>query len=329
MEKMKRVAIIGTGSYVPEKVLSNFDLEKKVDTSDEWIKNRTGICERHISDEQTPTSKLAIEAAKKALDAAGVKPEDLDFILVATVCPDMLFPATACLVQSALGAKRAAAFDISAGCTGFIYGLELSRSLINADPARKILLIGAEELTKLLDWTDRTTCVLFGDGAGAVVLASVDEDRGIISSYLGADGTLGNLLYMPGGGSLNPTSHKTVDEKMHFVKMAGNQVYKHAVRTMINCATKVLKMAEITQDRVEILIVHQANNRIIEAVARRLRLPMEKVFVNIEKYGNTSSASIPIALDEAVRTGRITAGGIVLLVSFGAGFTWGAVLLKW
>ena len=326
---MKRVAILGTGSYVPEKVLSNFDLEKKIDTSNEWITNRTGIYERHVSDEQTPTSKLAVEAAEKALDAACVKPKELDFILVATVCPDMLFPSTACLVQSALGAKRAAAFDLSAGCTGFIYGLEFSRSMIIADPTRKILLIGAEELTKILDWTDRTTCVLFGDGAGAVVLASVDEDRGIISSYLGADGALGNLLYMPGGGSLYPTSHKTVDEKMHFVKMSGNQVYKHAIRTMIDCATKVLKMADITQDRVETLIVHQANNRIIEAVARRLKFPMEKVFVNIEKYGNTSSASIPIALDEAVRAGRIAAGGIVLLVSFGAGFTWGAVLLKW
>ena len=326
---MKRVAILGTGSYVPEKVLSNFDMEEKVDTSDEWITSRTGIYERHISDDQTPTSKLGVEAAKKALDAAGVEPEELDFILVATVCPDMLFPSTACLVQSALGAKRAAALDFSAGCTGFIYGLEFSRSLIIADPTRKILLIGAEELTKILDWTDRDTCILFGDGAGATVLASVDEDRGIISSYLGADGTLGDLLYIPGGGSLNPTSHKTVDEKMHFVKMSGNEVYKHAIRTMSDCAMKVLKMANITQDRIEMLIPHQANSRIIEAIARQLKLPMERVFVNIQKYGNTSSASIPIALDEAVRAGRIAAGGIVLLVSFGAGFTWGAVLLKW
>lgn len=326
---MERVAILGTGSYLPKKVLSNSDLEKMVDTSNEWITSRTGIYERHMSDEQTPTSRLAIEAAKRALDAAGVKPEELDFILLATVCPDMLFPSTACLVQSALGAKRAAAFDFSAGCTGFIYGLELTRSLITAEPQRKVLLIGAEELTKIIDWTDRDTCVLFGDGAGAAVLASVDEDRGILSSYLGADGTLGDLLYLPGGGSLNPTSHRTVDEKLHFIKMSGNEVYKHAVRNMGDCATKVLEMAGVTQDHIAVLIPHQANNRIIEAIARRLELPMEKIFVNIQKYGNTSSASIPIALDEAVRTGRIETGGIVLLVGFGAGFTWGAVLMRW
>jgi len=326
---MQRAAILGTGSYVPERILSNSDLEKMVDTSNEWITTRTGIYERRMSDEHTPTSKLAIEAAKSALDTAGVQPEELDFILLGTVCPDMLFPSTACLVQSALGAKRAAALDISAGCTGFIYGLELSRSLIVADPKRKVLLIGADELTKLIDWTDRDTCILFGDGAGATVLGGVDEDRGILSSHLGADGTLGDLLYMPGGGSLNPTTHRTIDEKMHFIKMSGNEVYKHAVRNMGDCASKVLEMANITKDHIEMLIPHQANHRIIMAIARRLELPMGKVFVNIQKYGNTSSASIPIALDEAVREGKIKAGGIVLLVAFGAGFTWGAALLRW
>ena len=326
---MQRVAIVGTGSYVPEKILSNSDLERLVDTSNEWITSRTGIYERRISDEQAPTSKLAIEAAKRALDAAGVKPEELDFILLATVCPDMLFPSTACLVQSALGAKRAAAFDISAGCTGFIYGLELSRSLVIADPTRKILLIGAEELTKIVDWTDRDTCVLFGDGAGAAVLVAVNEDRGILASYLGADGTLGDFLYIPGGGSLNPTTHLTVDGKMHFIKMSGNEVYKHAVRNMGDSAIKVLEMAYVTKGHIDVLIPHQANNRIIQAVARRLELPMEKVLVNIQKYGNTSSASIPITLDEAVRDGRIETGGIVLLTAFGAGFTWGAALLRW
>ncbi|MDO9392160.1 MAG: beta-ketoacyl-ACP synthase III [bacterium] len=326
---MKRIAILGTGSYVPEKILTNADLEKMVETTDEWITQRSGIKERHVSDEKTPTSKLSLEAAKKALEASGVKPEELDFILIGTVTPDMMFPSTACLVQAALGAKNAAAFDISAGCTGFIYGLELARSLIVADPRRKVLVIGAEELTKITDWTDRGTCVLFGDGAGAAVLGEVEDDRGILSTYLGADGNLGDLIFQPGGGSLNPASHKTVDEKMHFVKMAGNKVFPHAVRNMLDASTKALASAGVSKEQLNLLIPHQANIRIIEAIAERLGAGNEKIYINIQKYGNTSAASIPIALDEAVRNGKIKKGDLIMLVAFGAGLTWGAVLIRW
>jgi 3-oxoacyl-[acyl-carrier-protein] synthase-3 len=326
---MKRVAILGTGHHVPEKILTNADLEKMVDTTDEWITQRTGIKERHLSDKETPTSKLAIEAGRKALEAAGVEAEELDFILIGTVTPDMIFPSTACLVQAALGAKKAPAFDLSAGCTGFIYGLELARSLITADPGRKVLVIGAEELTKITDWSDRGTCVLFGDGAGAAVLGTVDDERGILSTYLGADGNLGDLLYMPGGGSLNPASHSTVDEKMHCIKMAGNKVFPYAVRNMVDAATKTLEKAGVAKEQLGLLIPHQANNRIIEAIGERMAAGEDKIYVNIQKYGNTSAASIPIALDEAVRNGRIKKGDLVMLVAFGAGFTWGAVLIRW
>ncbi len=326
---MKHAAILGTGHCVPEKIMTNADLEKIVETTDEWITQRSGIKERHVADEKTPTSKLCIEAGRQALEAAKIKPEELDFIIIGTITPDMMFPSTACIVQAALGAKNAAAFDLAAGCTGFIYGLELARSLITADPKRKVLVIGAEELTKITDWTDRGTCVLFGDGAGAAVLGAVDDDRGILGTYLGADGNLGDLLYMPGGGSLNPASHKTVDEKMHYVKMAGNKVFPHAVRNMLDASLKAMESAGITKDQLNLLIPHQANIRIIEAIAERLGAGNDKIYINIQKYGNTSAASIPIALDEAVREGRIKKGDLVMLVAFGAGFTWGAVLIRW
>jgi 3-oxoacyl-[acyl-carrier-protein] synthase-3 len=326
---MKKIAILGTGSFVPEKVLTNADLEKIVDTTDEWIIQRTGIKERHISDKDTPTSALAAKAAVLALEAAKVAAEDIDFVICATVTPDMMFPSTACLVQAKIGAAKAVAFDISAGCTGFVYGLELARSLILADPKRKVLLIGCEELTKITDWTDRSSCVLFGDGAGAVVLAEVDADRGILSTFLGSDGNLGDLIFQPAGGSLSPASHETVDGKMHVIKMAGNKVFPHAVRKMGDAATKALELAGVSQDQLDVLIPHQANFRIIDAIGRQLNLPMEKVYINIDKYGNTSAASIPIALDQAVRSGRITSGKYVMLVAFGAGLTWGAVLIRW
>lgn len=326
---MGHVGILGTGSCLPEKVLTNADLEKMVDTSDEWITQRTGIKERRISDENTPSSHLALGAAKNALEASGVKAEELDFIIIGTITPDMAFPSTACLVQTRLGASHAAAFDLAAGCTGFIYGLELGRNLVENDHRRKVLVIGVEELTKITDWTDRATCVLFGDGAGAAVLGWTEEDRGILSSYVAADGSLGDLLYQPGGGSLRPASHATVDGRMHVVKMEGNKVFPHAVRKMSDAADRVLERAGIPKDKLDVLIPHQANNRIIEAIGRHFDLPIEKVFVNIHKYGNTSAASIPIALDEAVRTGRIKPGNIVLLVAFGAGFTWGAALIRW
>jgi 3-oxoacyl-[acyl-carrier-protein] synthase-3 len=326
---MGRIAVLGTGSFAPERVLTNADLEKMVETSDEWITQRTGIKERRISDQKTPTSVLAAEAAKKALEAAGVRAEELDFIICGTVTPDMIFPSMACLVQAKLGATKAAAFDLAAGCTGFIYGLDLARALIEANHGRKILLIGAEELTKITDWTDRSTCVLFGDGAGAVVLGWTEEDRGILSSFLGSDGNLGDLIYQPAGGSLHPASHQTVDERMHVIRMAGNKVFPHAVRKMGEAATRALEMAGLPQDQLDLLIPHQANFRIIDAIGRHLNLPMDKVYVNIDRYGNTSAASIPIALDEAVRNGRIKPGMYVMLVAFGAGLTWGAVLIRW
>jgi 3-oxoacyl-[acyl-carrier-protein] synthase-3 len=326
---MKKIAILGTGHYVPEKILTNADLEKMVETTDEWITTRTGIKERHLSDKDTPTSVLAAKAAELALEAAGIKAGELDFIITGTVCPDMIFPSTACLVQARIGAAKAAAFDISAGCTGFIYGLELARSLISADMNRKVLVIGGEELTKITDWTDRNTCVLFGDGAGAAVLGAVEGESGILSTYLGADGNLGDLLYMPGGGSLNPTSQKTVEDKMHFIKMAGNKVFPHAVRNMLDASLKTLEKAGVAQEQLNLLIPHQANIRIIEAIAERLGAGSDKIYVNIQKYGNTSAASIPIALDEVARNGKLKKGDLVLLVAFGAGFTWGAVLLRW
>ncbi len=326
---MGHVAILGTGSCVPEKVLTNADLERMVETTDEWITQRTGIKERRISDEKTPSSHLALGAAQKALEASGVKPEELDFIVIGTITPDMPFPSTACLVQTRLGAAKAAAFDLAAGCTGFIYGLELGKALVEADRSRKVLVIGVEELTKITDWADRATCVLFGDGAGAAVLGWTEEERGMLSTYVAADGSLGDLLYQPGGGSLNPASHATVDGKMHVVRMEGNKVFPHAVRKMSDAADRVLERAGIPKDKLDLLIPHQANSRIIEAIGRHFDLPIEKVFVNIHKFGNTSAATIPIALDEAVRTGRIKKGDIVLLVAFGAGFTWGAVLLRW
>ncbi len=326
---MGHVAILGTGSCVPEKILTNADLEKIVDTTDEWITQRTGIKERRVSDEKTPSSHLALAAAQRALEASGVVPQDLNDIIVGTITPDMAFPSTACLVQHRLGATEAAAFDLAAGCSGFIYGLELGRNLVENDHRRKVLVIGVEELTKITDWSDRSTCVLFGDGAGAAVLGWTEEDRGILSTYVAADGSLGDLLYMPGGGSLNPASHRTVEEKMHVVKMEGNKVFPHAVRKMSQAADRVLERAGISKDRLDVLIPHQANSRIIEAIGRHFDLPLEKVFVNIHKYGNTSAASIPLALDEAVRSGRIAEGNIVLLVAFGAGFTWGAALIRW
>lgn len=326
---MKRIAILGTGSYAPEKILTNADLEKMVDTTDEWITQRTGIKERHISDKDTPTSVLAAKAAERALAAARVRAEDIDFVICGTVTPDMTFPSMACLVQAKLGASKAVAFDLAAGCTGFVYGMELARSLITAEPSRRVLLIGAEELTKITDWTDRSSCVLFGDGAGAVVLGQVEEDRGILSTFMGADGNLGDLIFQPAGGSLHPASRETVDGRMHVIKMAGNKVFPHAVRKMGDAATRVLEAAGVPQDKLDLLIPHQANFRIIDAIGRQLGLPMEKVYVNIDKYGNTSSASIPIALDEAVRAGRIKPGHHVMLVAFGAGLTWGAALMRW
>ncbi|HEY8498017.1 MAG TPA: beta-ketoacyl-ACP synthase III [Limnochordales bacterium] len=324
-----RVGIWGTGSAVPERVLTNFDLERMVETSDEWIRTRTGIRERRICGEATATSDLAVEAARRAMEAAGVGPDEVDLVVVATVTPDMAFPSTANLVQDRLGLKGAAAFDLAAACSGFLYAMDVAASAVHAGRARRALVIGADCLSKITDYTDRSTCVLFGDGAGAVVLGPVREGYGILASQLGSDGSLGHLLYLPAGGSRRPASERTVAERLHYIKMSGNEVFKIAVRTMGDAAEAVLRQAGLGVEQVRYLIPHQANIRIIEAAARRLGMPEERVVVNIDRYGNTSSASIGLALDETVRAGRVADGDVLLMVAFGGGLTWAATVLRW
>ncbi len=321
--------ILGTGSYVPEKVLTNADLEKIVDTSDEWITTRTGIKERRVSEADVPSSELALKAAQKALEMAQIPPQKLDLILVATVTPDHMFPSTACLLQHKLGARKVMAYDLSAGCTGFIYGVIQADKFIRSGAAKYVLVVGVEELTKITNWTDRSTCVLFGDGAGAVIMGPSNDNAGIMATYAASDGSLKELLYQPAGGSAMPASKETVEKNLHTVVMLGNEVFKHAVRSMEEAALKGLELAGLSLDELDWLVPHQANIRIIDFLARRLKLPMERVVVTIDKYGNTSAASIPISLDEAVRDGRIKPGDNVLMVAFGAGFTWGSVVMRW
>lgn len=326
---MRKLKIAGTGSCLPERILTNFDLERMVDTSDEWITTRTGIKERRIADDGVATSDLVIGAAKKALESAGMEPEDLDVIIVATVTPDMLYPSTASCVQKGLGTRKIPVFDLSAACSGFLYGLEVANGLISNGTCKNILLAGAEVMSKVVDWEDRNTCVLFGDGAGAVVVAATDADHGIYASSWGADGSIGELLMQPAGGTRMPATHETVDRKLHTVHMKGNEVFKHAVRAMGDTAIEVLKRTGLTGKDVDLFIPHQANRRIIEATCRRAGVPLEKTVITIDKYGNISAATIPIALDEVVRTGRLKRGDILLLASFGGGFTWAAAVLKW
>jgi 3-oxoacyl-[acyl-carrier-protein] synthase-3 len=322
--------IIGTGSYAPPKVLTNADLEKLVDTSDEWIRTRTGIAERRISTEAEATSDLAYEAAQAALGAARVDPADLDMILVATITPDMFFPSTACLLQERLQARRAAALDISAACSGFIYGLAVADGLLRLGTMRTVLLIGAETLTKIVNWKDRNTCVLFGDGAGAVVLKAEEGERGILSTHLFADGAKGPQLMMPGGGSRHPLSQRVLDEGLCAIQMAnGNEVFKSAVRAMEDAALAALKHNRVDAGDLALVVPHQANLRIINAVGQRLDLPEDKLCVNVQRFGNTSAASIPLALDEAVRAGRVKPGDLILLCAFGGGLTWGSALIRW
>lgn len=323
------VHIIGTGSYTPPHVLTNKDLEAIVDTSDEWILTRTGIRERRISDPKTPSSFLASEAAKSALADAGVKPQELDQIIVGTVTGDRTFPSTACRVQDVLGAKNAHAFDVSAACAGFLYGLSVGRDAILAGSVKTVLVIGVETLSRIVNWTDRNTCVLFGDAAGAVVLRSTGQPGGILAARVRSDGSLVHLLEMPAGGSLMPPSHQTVEARLHTIHMSGNDVFKHAVRAMQSVAIETLEAAGRKAGDLTLLVPHQANLRIVEATAQRLGVPMEKVFVNLDKYGNTSSASIPLALDEARRTGRIKPGDLVAMVTFGGGFTWASAVVEW
>jgi len=325
----RAVGILGTGSFAPDRVLTNEDLARMVDTSDEWITARTGIKTRRIADDQTATSDLAAEAGRRAIADAKIDPDEIDMIIVATATPDMLFPASACFVQSALGLKRACAFDVSAACSGFLYSLSIANALISCGTYGKILVIGAETLSKIVDWTDRNTCVLFGDGAGAAVLGEVEDGRGIRSVLLGSDGTLSHWLNMPGGGSRTPISHEVVDQKLHYVKMNGNNVFKYAVKAMETAALAALDQAGARPEDVDLLVPHQANLRIIEAVSERIGVPMTKVFVNLDRYGNTSAASVPIAFDEAKREGRLNRGDLVEAVVFGGGFTWGAAVLRW
>ncbi|SFG35631.1 3-oxoacyl-[acyl-carrier-protein] synthase-3 [Planifilum fulgidum] len=326
---MKPVGIIGTGSYLPEKVLTNKDLETMVDTTDEWIVSRTGIRERRIAAEEQASSDLAAEAARRALESAKVTADQLDLIIVATVTPDMMFPATACLLQDRLGAKKAAAFDLSAACSGFLYGIATASQFIQSGMYRYALVVGVDCLSKITNWEDRNTCVLFGDGAGAVVLGPVEEGSGFLSFELGADGSGGDLLKLPAGGSRMPASRHTVDERLHTISMAGREVFKFAVRVMGNAAEEALSKAGMKKEDIDFLVPHQANIRIIDAAVERFGLSEEKVIVNLDRFGNMSSASIPVALDEAVHQGRIKKGDTLVLVGFGGGLTWGAAVLKW
>jgi len=329
MNENKAVGIIGIGTYLPEKIVTNKDLESIVETSDEWIVDRTGIRERRIAASDIATSDLASRAAQRALDDAGVTAEEIDLIIVASATPDMFFPSTACLVQANIKATNAAAFDLAAGCSGFVYAMVTGSQFIKTGLYKKVLVIGAETLSKILDWTDRNTCVLFGDGAGAAVLAETSPGYGILASQLGADGAGGDLLKLPAGGSRNPATDETVSQRLHFIHMSGNEVFKFAVKIMGEAANKTLEAAGLSAADVDCLIPHQANIRIIQSAAKRLKLPMDKVMVNVDKYGNTSAASIPIALEEAVHSGKIKQGDHVVLVGFGAGLTWASAVMKW
>ncbi|MGQ9695695.1 MAG: beta-ketoacyl-ACP synthase III [Thermodesulfobacteriota bacterium] len=326
---MVKSRIIATGAYLPPKILTNFDLEKMVDTSNEWIISRSGIRERRIVEKEVATSDLGTQAALRALEKANLAPEELDFIITGTNSPDMFFPCTGCFIQAKIGARKAAAFDVSAGCTSFIHALSLADKFIKEDPRRKILVLGAEIMSKITDWTDRSTCVLFGDGAGAVILVGEEGDRGILSTHLHSDGTLWELLYIPGGGSANPSTHETVDKRMHFIKMAGNPLFKVAVRALAEVSLEALEFNGLTCQDIDLMIPHQANTRIVEAAAKLIDFPLEKIFLNIDKYGNTSSATIPIALDEAQKAGKLKSGDLILLCSFGTGVTWGSAIIRW
>jgi 3-oxoacyl-[acyl-carrier-protein] synthase III len=327
--QLKTVAITGTGSYLPEKVLTNADLETMVDTTSEWIVTRTGIHERHIARDDEATSHMAAIAARRALESARVAPGEVDLILVATVTPDMVFPNTACFVQHMIGAKRAVCLDLEAACSGFLYAMETARQYIATGSVRTALVIGAEKLSCVTDWQDRATCVLFGDGAGAVVMQAADHGRGIISTVMGCDGALTDLLNIPGGGSRTPASFQSVEQRLHYMKMSGNDVFKHAVRCMCDAGQKVLEQSGMTMADVSLVIPHQANRRIIEAIASRLGNSLEKFYINLDRVGNISGASVPVAMDEAARTGRLKGGDIVLSVVFGGGFTWGSTIMEW
>ena len=327
--EIRGVTIVGTGMYVPDGILSNYDLEKMVDTSDEWIRERTGILERRIAAPDQASSDLAVEASKRALQMAGLEPDDVDHIILATTTPDRILPSCACTVQQKLGARRAAAYDMFAACSGFVFGLGLARGVIGGGLADTVLLIGVETLTRIVDFKDRNTCVLFGDGAGAAILRPCAPGEGVLAIDMHSDGDLGDVLEVPAGGSLLPASEETVRDRKHYISMRGKKLFPFAVRSMEESLRIVLDQAGLTPDDLDLVIPHQANRRILDAVRERLGVPEEKLVVNIERFGNTSSASIPISLDEVVRAGKVKPGDCVGLAAFGGGATWGAALIRW
>ncbi len=321
--------LVSTGRFNPARVMTNAEMESLVDTNDEWIRTRTGIRERRIADKDTHASTMAAAAGTIALERAGLTASDVDLILLSTATPDRLLPSTACDVQALLGARNAGAYDFATACSGFLYGLSMAEAHIAAGQAETVLVLATEKMSSIVDWTDRGTCVLFGDGAGAAVVRRAEGDgRGILSSYMKSDGTLAELLWRPGGGSRVPLDIAVLDERSHFVKMAGPEVFKSAVRAMCEAAETALRRAGVTAEEIDLLVPHQANMRIIEATARYAGIPMDKVFVNVDRYGNMSSASIPVALDEAVEQGRLGPGSLALMVAFGAGFTWAANVVR-
>lgn len=326
---LKSVGILGIGSCLPEKEVTNFDLEKMVDTTNEWIIERTGIKARRVANENTATSDLATEAAIRALKDANVSAEEIDLIIVATITPDMAFPSTACIVQKNIGAIKAASFDLEAACSGFLYGVAIGKQFIATGTYQKVLVIGAETMSRIVDWSDRNTSILFGDGAGAVVLGETEEGKGVLSTYMGSDGEGGKFLSLPAGGSRMPSTVETIREGLNYVKMDGSEVFKFAVRIMGKAAEEAIKLSGHQLQDIDYVVPHQANIRIIEAAAKRLKMPLDKVHVNLEKYGNMSAASVPVALDEAIKEGKILKDDIVVLVGFGAGLTWGSCVIKW
>ena len=326
---MSRAKIIGTGAYAPERILTNAELEKMVDTNDQWIQQRSGIRERRIVDDKEATSDLAIHAARQALERAHLAPDDIDFIVVGTTTPDMFFPSVGNIVQHRLGFRRVGSVDLLAACAGSIYSLSVGAQYIESGKYRRVLCIGAETLSRITDFTDRGTCVLLADAAGAAVLEASEDGSGIIDTDLYSDGQYADLLIMPGGGSRNPATRETVDARLHYAKMKGSEVFKVAVRMFVECAQTILSRHGMTAADIDLFIPHQANLRIIEAAAKRVGLPMEKVFVNVDRYGNTGAASVYVALEEAVTAGRVKRGDTLLLAAFGGGFAWGAALLQW
>jgi 3-oxoacyl-[acyl-carrier-protein] synthase-3 len=329
-DKSRRtVSIIATGSYVPERILTNQDLERIVDTTDAWIRTRTGISERRIAAADEATSDMATKAAIAAMEQADIEAKEIDLIIVATVTPDMFFPATACWVQKKIGAVRAACFDISAACSGFLYAMEIAQQFISTHVYNTVLIVGADKLSSIVNWSDRNTCVLFGDGAGAAILRNRGASHGVVATHMGSDGEFAEILFMPGGGSRCPITIENIGQQLNTIKMQGKETYKQAVTAMSDAADRALESAGLKYDEIACVIPHQANMRIIEAIAHRMRLPIEKFYVNLEKYGNTSAAAVAIALDEAHRAGRFKVGDYILLVVFGGGLTWASSVIQW